>query len=90
VDRGEAIEKNLQARSSNQLGGLTIAIGKTVDRKCAQSLLFWFYFIPLVVGSVFLVFVLIGYPRPAADVKTKGAAGEAKPPTPSMASEAKK
>jgi hypothetical protein len=54
VDWGEKIERVLQTRSSNQLGGLTLAISNTVDRKTAQRSLLSFYIIPLLLGSVFL------------------------------------
>lgn len=90
VDRGEGIEKILQERSSNQLGGLTLAISKTVDRQRAQRSLFWFYVIPLILGSVFLVFVLIGYPSTGTDTKPKATADDAKPSTSSVPAEAKK
>jgi hypothetical protein len=90
VDRGQEIEKLLQARSSAQLGGLTLAISKAVIRKRAQRSLFWFYVIPLLLGSGFLVSVLIGYPSPGTEVKSKATAVEAKPPNTSVPSEGKR
>ena len=89
VDRGEAIEKVMQTRSSNEVGGLTLAISKAIDRKKAQRSLFWFYVIPLILGIVFLVFVLIGYPSSGTDLKTKATAAESKSLTSSAGTDLK-
>jgi hypothetical protein len=79
VARGEAIEKMLQEQSSNQVAGLTLAISKAVDQKRARRSLCWFYAIPFLLGALFLVFVLVGYPSTGTDMKTKPTVNEAEP-----------
>ncbi len=90
VDRGEAIERLLRTRSSNQLGGLTISISQAVKRKTAERTLFWFYLIPLILGLLFLLGVFLGYPSSAVDVKKVDApAEEVTPSTPSASPQVK-
>lgn len=69
VKRGEAIEQMLQAESSNQLGGLTLSISQAVKRETAERALWWFYWVPLILGLLFLVVVFYGYPFSGTRVK---------------------